>query len=1023
MTEAGLEKINELIADDERVTRSKAAVGVCAGAGCRALGGDAILSALVAEVDRLGQNHKIKVFGTGCPGACQQGPVVIVRPGDYFYQNVAAEDAAAIIKAVEDGEVVERLLYHEPLTGRAVECVGELPFFMHQERIVLKHNGAIDPKKIEDYVAVGGYQAAVKALTSMTPNEVLEEVTRAGLRGRGGAGYATGDKWKQCAEAPGKSKYVICNRSGLDGVAHQVLEGVLIGAFAVGASEGIIYLRRQNQQAVTEMRQAITRAYDVGLLGPDILDSGFALNLRVFESDSAFIAGEETAMIAAIEGERAVPRVRPPYPTQAGLWGRPTLINNAETFATVPAIIEKGADWYRQIGENGSIGTKVFSLTGNVKTGGQIEIPLGTTVETLVYDIGGGIPGDRNFKALHIGGPSGGSVPAAALDMPLDFAGIEAAGAITGTGDLAVLDECVCMVETVKSFMELMSDESCGKCAPCRIGTRRMYEILSDVARGEGCLEDLDKLESLAKTVRSASLCGLGKTASNPVLTTLTHFRDEYEAHITHQKCAAAQCSTLVKAPCSHTCPAQVDAPSYIALVAQGRYDEAIAIHRERNPFPSICGRVCHHPCETRCRRGQLDEPIAIASVKRFMSDNAAPIHPEFPRDVENARHRVAVVGTGPAGLACGYYLALVGYDVTAMEALPEPGGMMKVGIPDFRLPEEILDKEIDAIVDAGVKIETGRELGRDISIEGLRDAGYGAIFLGTGAHRGNSMGLDGESALEGVIDGVTFLRSINLGQAVDIGRRTVVIGGGNVAIDAARAALRSGAEMVKILYRRTEVEMPAYAWDIREAREERIEFAFLVAPVGFREENGKLTGVQCQRMVLGARDNKGRRRPEPIEGSDFVEDADMVISAIGQSPDLDYLPDDSVLRHKWGRLSVADETMMSETDGVFGGGDAVSGPASVVEAVAHGQKAAIEIEKYFTGRSLIERHLKAAETRRIEPLPDMVVKDAGSKRRHAPEADPDKRKRDFSEVVLALSEEEARGEAGRCLRCDLDED
>ncbi len=1023
MAEPRSTKLNDLMARSERGETYKAKVGVCSGAGCRAMGSESVLSALAAEVERLELSEKIKVFSAGCPGSCLQGPVVIIQPGNYFYQKVQSTDAPDIIKASDQGIVVERLLYHEPITGQALESLEDLSFFKHQERIVLKHSGTIDPTNIEDYIAVGGYESLVKAVTLMTPKRVIDEVARSGLRGRGGAGYTAGEKWHQCREAVGRTKHIICNRSGLDGVVHQVLEGLIIGAYAVGAGYGIVYLREQNQQAVAQMRAAIAKAYQFGLLGHNILDCGFSFDLEIFESSSAFIAGEETAMIAAIEGERAVPRVRPPYPAVQGLWGRPTLINNAETFANIPAIIEKGAKWYKGIGTPGNPGTKVFSLTGNVKTGGQVEIPFGTTIEKLVYEIGGGILGNRNFKALHIGGPSGGSVPASALDLPLDYDTISASGAIVGTSDLSVLDECTCMVETVKSFMEVMADESCGKCAPCRIGTVRMLEILTQVTNGQGSEDDLARLESLARIVKTSSLCGLGKTAPNPVLTALKHFRDEFEAHIKHQKCAAARCPTLVKAPCSHTCPAKVDAPSYIALVALGRYEEAIAVHRERNPFPSICGRVCHHPCETRCRRGLLDEPIAIALVKRFMSDHASAVHPRFPRDPENSKHSVAVIGAGPAGLTCAYYLALVGYDVTVLEALSTAGGMMKVGIPDFRLPQDIINKEIEAIVDAGVKIETGRMLGRDFTIDGLIAGGYEAVFLGTGAHQGNNMGLAKESDLAGIIDGVTFLRRVNLGNSVEVGCRTVVIGGGNVAIDAARTAIRLGAQSVKILYRRTLAEMPAYDWDIREAQEEDIAFEFLVSPVAFKEKDGILSGVKCRRMVLGARDDQGRRRPEPVEGSDYLEKADMVIVAIGQSPALDYLPDESELASSRGRLNVADETMMSEEPGIFGGGDAVSGPASVVEAVSHGQKAAIAVEKYLSGRSLIEQQLEAVEGRRVEPLQEKTIKAAGNDRRNASEAEPETRKSDFSEVVLALDEERALGEAARCLRCDLDED
>jgi NADH-quinone oxidoreductase subunit F len=992
-------------------------IAVCAGTGCAAMGGDRVREALLDQAKQRGLEKSVRVFGAGCPGFCQRGPVVIVYPEQTFYQKVRVDDVPEIVEALGKGAVVERLLYKDA-AGRSYPTMKEIPFFSGQLRNLLRHNGKIDPNKIEEYIGAGGYQAILKAVSSMSPDSVIDEVVRSGLRGRGGAGFSTGEKWRQCRRTPSEQKYLICNRSGFEGNPHQVLEGILICAYAVGADRGYIYMRSASERAVSEMTTAIKQAQEVGLVGPSVLGSDFSLNLTIRLSDNAAVCGEETAVIASIEGERAMPRLRPPFPATAGLWGCPTVVNNAETMANIPLIIAgDGADG------KPAAATKIFSLGGRINNVGLVELRLGTPIREIVYEIGGGVPGGREFKALHVGGPSGGCIPAKGLDVGLDYDTVEAWGGAIGNGELAVMDEAVCVVDSARSFMQLMSDESCGKCVPCRIGTKRMLEILERITGGVGTMEDLAQLESLASVVKKTSLCGLGQTAPNPVLTTLRHFRPEYEAHIKQKHCPGAKCKPLVKAPCSHTCPASVDAPSYIALVAEGKYEEAAAVHKERNPFPSICGRVCHHPCETRCRRGEIDEPIAIAQIKRYMADQAPDVLPEFPRDEANRQHRIAVVGGGPAGLSCAFYLSLVGCDVTVYEALPVVGGMLNVGIPRFRLPEDVLEREIDAIRRAGVNIETGKEMGRDFTIEGLFEEGFGAVFLATGAHKGSRLRLDKEESLEGVFDGANFLRRASLGQPVKVGRKTVVIGGGNVALDAARTALRLGSQEIKVLYRRTAAEMPAYEWDIREALEEGIEIEYLIAPVGLVEAHGSLTGVECERMVLGEPDAGGRRSPVPVPGSAFMEPADTLIAAIGQKPDTSYLESANELVNSWGGLAVDEVSLESVRPGVFGGGDAVSGPASVVEAVAHGQKAAIGIEKYLTGRSLIESKVESAAVRRVEPLPEDVVKRAGNRRSTPHELPPDERKTSFEEVVAALPQSEAQREAARCLRCDLDED
>jgi len=997
-------------------------VTICGGTGCVAFGSPGVQEAFRRELERRGVADDIAVKVTGCHGFCEKGPVVVILPSQVFYPSVQVDDVPEIVETSVIGDgIVERLLYIDPATNRKIVHDHEVPFYAKQQRFVFRLNGLLDPSSLEDYVARGGYAAAAKALSEMTGEQVIEAVREAGLRGRGGAGFPTGRKWQFTRQAPGDEKYVICNsdegdpgafmdRSLLEGTPQAILEGMLITGYAVGASQGIIYVRAEYPLAVSNTRVAIRQAREAGLLGENILGAGFSFDVVIREGAGAFVCGEETALLASLEGRRGMPRPRPPFPAQSGYLGKPTVINNVETLANVPLIIQRGKDWYRAIGTETSTGTKIFALAGKVNNTGLVEVPMGTTLRQIVDEIGGGVPKGRSFKAAQMGGPSGGCVPARFLDLPIDYESVKEAGAIMGSGGLIILDETICMVDIARYFMDFCARESCGKCPPCRIGTTRMLEILERICAGEGKPEDLDRLEALAVEVKRNALCGLGQTAPNPVLSTLRHFRDEYVEHIVLQRCRASVCPALVESPCAHACPAGVDVPDYVALAAEERYAEALAVVQMRNPFASVCGRVCDRPCEIHCRRTDLDEPLAIRDIKRVVTDAvAAPWRPPEPwTDRETAR-RVAVVGAGPAGLACAYFLRFFGHQVTVFEALPKPGGMLLVGIPAYRLPRERLERDIDFILSTGVVLNLDSPVA---DLGDLLAAGYEAVFVGVGAHRSTPLrGID--TAVPGVFDGVAFLRETCLDRGpTDLGR-TVVIGGGNVAVDAARAARRLGAD-VTILYRRTRAEMPAYLEEIEQAEEEGIRIDFLTQPVGVvTGEDGHVTGLQCVRMELGPADESGRRRPLAVEGAEFDVACETIISAVGQ-----IVAEEEAWgleRTDAGTYRVDPVTLATSRERVFAGGDCVRGPSSVVQAIADGQRAACAIDRTLGGTGALPRQLKVSRRRFAVEGEDMPP------RPRPPLTPPAGRTASFDEVLGTLATADAIREARRCLRCDLE--
>jgi NADH:ubiquinone oxidoreductase subunit F (NADH-binding)/(2Fe-2S) ferredoxin/NAD-dependent dihydropyrimidine dehydrogenase PreA subunit len=534
-------------------------ITVCTGTGCHASGCHQVVEAFRKALQDHSKGNGVGLRLTGCHGFCERGPLVVIYPQKILYQRVKPEDASTIFEeTILKGKILESLLYDHPTTGEKIISENDVPFYKKQMRIIFGNNGSIDPTQIEDYLAVGGYRALSKVLFSMSPEEVIREVKKANLRGRGGGGFPAGVKWETCRNAPGDIKYLICNadegdpgaymdRSLLEGNPHSVLEGLIIGAYAIGAHEGYVYVRNEYPLAVVNIGIAIERAKELGLLGKNILGSGFDFDVKVSRGGGAFVCGESTALMASIEGNVGEPRAKHIHTVISGLWDRPTNLNNVETWANVPVIIDRGSDWYTQIGTEGSKGTKIFSLVGKVNNTGLVEVPMGITLREIVYEMGGGIPGGKKFKAVQTGGPSGGCIPESLIDLPVDFDRLTEVGSMMGSGGMIVMDESTCMVDLAKYFMNFLKDESCGKCTSCREGTKRMHEILTEITEGLGTLEHIDLLEELGWVTAEASLCQLGGTAPNPVLSTIRYFRDEYLEHILNKRCSAKVCRALLQ--------------------------------------------------------------------------------------------------------------------------------------------------------------------------------------------------------------------------------------------------------------------------------------------------------------------------------------------------------------------------------------------------------------------------------------------------------------------------------------------
>ena len=1022
---------------------ARARIGVGMGTCGSGNGAEGVYHAFAEAIGQQGRD--VKLVPVGCFGFCAQEPLVNVRiPGMplVILRRVQASDAGRILDEAAAGRVpgdlalckIERW---DHLTAHVEYGAGfpkiplwnEVPFFKPQKKIVLRNAGLISPDDIEEYIAVGGYQSLYKVLIDGNPEMVIEQIKGAKLRGRGGAGFLTGLKWEFLRNAAGDEKYMICNadegdpgaymnRNEIESDPHALLEGMVIGAYVTGATDGIIYVRAEYPLAVHRLTRAIEQARQSGILGENVLGRGFRFDINLVEGAGAFVCGEETALIASLEGFAGRPRPRPPFPAQKGLWGYPTNINNVETWYNVAPIVAKGPAWFSETGSAKSAGTKVFSLVGKVANTGLVEMPLGTPLKTFIYDVGGGGDG-RTVKAVQTGGPSGGCIPQEMFDTPVDYETLAQLGSIMGSGGMVVMDEDNCMVDVARYFIEFTHSESCGKCVPCRVGLDKGLHLLNGFTRGQGTEQDLERLDEMGRMIRDTSLCGLGQTAPNPLLTTMRHFRHEFVDHIRARRCRAGVCEELALSPCENSCPLHMNVPRFLQLYMEGRLDEAFEAVVLDNPLPASTGRVCQHPCENRCRRRTMDGAVNMRDVHRYIADAifasgrfdalAARI---AARKLPATDLKVAVVGGGPTGLAAAFYLALLGHEVTVYESNAEPGGMLRYAIPEYRLPREVVRKEVELIRRVGVHFECGVAVGADISLNDL-DNRYNAVFLAIGTWKEAWVYLPG-TELKGVIPALLFLEAVAKEETVRLGRKVAIVGGGNAAIDSARTALRMGSEAT-VIYRRDRKDMPAIKEETDAAEEEGAKFVFLATPhriVG--DENGNVQAVEVVKTKLGEFDASGRRRPVPTDEIRRLE-CDSLILAVGEAVDGDFARASGLRIKEDGTLEVDRYTLETSRGKFYAGGDLISGASNVSNAMGYGKKAARNIDLRLMGAGRWEKIGAQFAYNMATPH-----EPGESARQHAAELPASERVETFGETSPGLSEEQALKETARCLRCDI---
>src|SRR6056297_2334493 len=789
-----LKKENE----KSKITKILVGMGTCG----IAAGAEDVYDSIIDEIDKKNLKN-IEVTKTGCVGLCAKEPVIEIKQGDtsVLYGDVTAERARDLInESIIEGNIIKEW-----------EIPTDDPFFASQNRIVLENCGKIDPESIEEAVINNAYNGLTKAVDNMSPEEVINEIKDSKLRGRGGAGFPTGLKWQFAKDNESDQKYIICNadegdpgafmdRSVLEGDPHRLLEGMAIAGYAIGADKGYIYCRAEYPLAIKRLKKAIDDAKELGLLGENIIGTDFDFDIEIRLGAGAFVCGEETSLIASIEGKRGEPKPKPPFPAESGLNGKPTIINNVETLSNVPDIISKGESWFRSFGTEDSPGTKVFALAGKIKNNGLVEVPMGTSLGEIVFDIGGGLENDGDFKAAQTGGPSGGCIPVEHLNVPIDYDSLKELGTIMGSGGLIVMDTQTCMVDLAKYFIDFCKDESCGQCTSCRIGTTRMLEVLEKISEGRGEKEDLDLLLEMGEVIKDSSFCGLGQSAPNPVLSTIRYFKDEYLDHIENKHCDSSVCASLFTSPCQNACPANVDVPLYIDAIREGDYKRAYQIIQSENPLVLVCGRVCYNLCENACNRDGIDEPLAIRELKRFASDYLLKNEDGFPiPEIETEKDKkIEIIGSGPSGLTAAFYLRKKGYQVTIFEAETEVGGMLALGIPEYRLPKDLLNEEIGVLTAMGVEIIVNTKIGEDILIEDLREEGFWAVYMAVGAQKDRKLNIEGSEGIEGYYSALDILKDLNQGHEFDFKDKKIsVIGGGNAAIDTARNMIRLGAEEV----------------------------------------------------------------------------------------------------------------------------------------------------------------------------------------------------------------------------------
>ncbi len=1007
-------------------------------------GADVLYMALAKAIKS--KKNNIKLNATGCFGFCANEPLVnVYMPGWplLILAKVTAKDAAAIVDSVIKGVMplkkamckIENwdFLTSQVSYGKGLEKVpswDEISFFKGQKKIVLREAGLINPEDIEEYIAIGGYQALFKALRNMKPDGIIEEMKQSKLRGRGGAGFPVGRKWELMNAVKADQKYIICNadegdpgaymnRNEIESDPHSLLEGMIIGAYAMGASKGVVYVRAEYPLAVQRLHKAIAAAKELGIMGENIFGSGFSFDLECVEGAGAFVCGEETALMSSIEGNAGRSKPRPPYPAQKGLWGKPTNINNVESWCNVPVIISRGGEFFAKTGTEKSSGTKVFSLVGKIKNTGLVELPLGTPLESIIYEMGEGAGKNKQIRAVQTGGPSGGCIPVEHFGTLVDYESLNSLGAIMGSGGMVVMDQDNCMVDVARYFVEFTAAESCGKCTTCREGLSQSLEILNRITKGRGKLEDIETLERLANVIKDSSLCGLGQTSANPVLTTLRYFRDEYKAHIVEKRCKSGVCEDLFVALCENSCPMHMNIPAYIQMVKEGRLEEAFESTLRDNPLPGTMGRICHFHCKMRCRRDSIDESVAQGEIHRYLADTMykmgkeKQIYNKFIKErLAPTGKKVAVIGAGPAGLTAAFYLVRLGHTVTVFDSHALPGGILQYGIPAYRLPKDLLAKEIDMIKKLGVKFVMNTLVGKDISYKTLAKD-YDKVMISIGAQKDQKLDIPG-SDLKGVMPGYEFLEDFAMGKKIKIGKKVTIIGAGNVAIDAARTALRLGCD-VTIVYRRDRNEMPANIHEIEDAEAEKIKFKLMCGPskiIG--DGKGGIKGLEVEKMKLGSVDKTGRRKPVCTGEYDMVE-CDTVILAIGEKVESEFAQEYGIAVNKNGTFKVNPFTFLTTNDKFYAIGDAVTGPATAAEAMGIAKKAAEALDFELTKERRFSKLF-----RQFTYKNEVALKPEGGKNTKPKKMAVRERVTNFQEVLSGYSGEQAMCEATRCLRCDI---
>ena len=972
-----------------------------------------------------GYEDKIKIKLTGCHGFCAAEPNITIFPEKIICKNLKPDDVPNIIQSILKGEIINNLAIND--NGIKCSYINEISFYKPQKRMLTGDNSLIDPTNIEDYIAIGGYKALSKAL-NMQPKEIIEEIKKSGLQGRGGAGFPTGIKWEIVSNQKSDVKYIICNadegdpgaymdRNLLEGNPQLIIEGIVIGAYAIGTNRGWIYVRDEYPLAVENVSINVKKAREMGFLGKNILGSGFDFDIEITRGAGAFVCGEETALIHSIEGKRGIPRQRPPFPAQKGLFGKPTNINNVETWANVPKIIENGADWYANIGTKTSKGTKIFSLVGKVENTGLVEVPMGITIKEIVYDIGGGTPTGKKIKAIQTGGPSGGCIPQGLFNLPIDYESLKQAGSIMGSGGMIVLDEDTCMVDFARYFTNFLQNESCGKCSSCREGTQRMYDILTDITEGRANIESIDLLEELGYVIKDTSLCGLGQTAPNSVLSTLKYFRNEYLEHILEHYCRAGVCTSLLKSPCENSCPLHLNIPGYIQLFKENRLEEAYELIMLDNPLPATTGRICFAPCNNRCKRVYIDEAINTRSLHRYISDTIYKIKKDeeiierfLGKKLPTTGKKIAIIGAGPSGLTAAYYLVRLGHLIDIYEKQSKPGGKLLYNIPEYRLPTKVLEHEVDIIRKLGVNFILNTEIGNEIQLNKLIED-YDAIYIATGTQKIIPLNVPDYDA-PGVLLGIEELEKINNSEFGQSNDKIVIIGGGNTAIDVARSLKRLGGD-VTIAYRRTLRDMPANEEEIKEAMKENIEFMFMVSPHAIVRKDDKLKGIELMKMKGGEYDTSGRRKPIPI-GETVIIPCDKIYAAIGERTNTNFVECTDI--NFKSTVEINPITLQSSNLKVFAGGDFITGPTTVVNSMSDGKKAARNINILLMGDDNFSELYKDFDFKDEIPLESEI-----SPRIMEIEIPVKERISNFKEVRKTLSKDQAINEAIRCLRCDVE--